>query len=169
MNEHQLGRLAEVIRFCVANLPEQDRAARIAYCRATGEHGVRVLRDAGDVEVRWGGQRLAVVPLDALDATGDLIAGQYIPVQVPDSPAAAAAFEALVTPLRQADPAALLRVREQLVDDLNGALDDAAATPAAALVRATRPLGREGQVALLGWIDRRLTDTPPDGGPPAAA
>lgn len=81
-------RIHALLANAVANLNPTDRAERIAYCRRTGEHGVRMSsNDADDLlTFVWGGQPLAMIHRDVLDGDGPVRA-EFIG-EVPDSPAA---------------------------------------------------------------------------------
>lgn len=79
-------RLASILRDVVRLLPADDREARIAYCRSTGEHGVRVERVGDVLRLTWGGRTLAQIPAEALNDP-DLVVlnATYVPA-APDAP-----------------------------------------------------------------------------------
>jgi hypothetical protein len=61
-------RVRELLTDAVNRLGLADRAERISYAQATGNHGVTMHLDADDdlVEFKWGGKPLAMVPRDVL-------------------------------------------------------------------------------------------------------
>lgn len=67
-------RVHEILTAAVAGLDPTDRAERIAWCQATGQHGVRMHPSAHDdlLEFRWGGRRLAMVHRDVLTDDGPI-------------------------------------------------------------------------------------------------
>lgn len=80
-------RLAQIIEDTVALLPDDDRQARIAYCRRTGKHGVRVERVGDGFRLMWGGRPLATLDADLLtDPSLQVATATYVDA-VPDSPA----------------------------------------------------------------------------------
>ncbi|GEM_PF-6453773 len=84
-DDDPLARLTALIAELVAQLPEAERATRIAWCLANGQHGASVAWDAQeDLEVTWGGSLLAVIPRATLiDADEPLDGFVYVPA-VPD-------------------------------------------------------------------------------------
>lgn len=62
--EHVLTRARDLLADAVARLNPQDHAERVAYCRQSGQHGIRMHFTEGDdlVEFRWGGRRLVLLP-----------------------------------------------------------------------------------------------------------
>lgn len=80
-------RLAALIEDTVMLLPEDDRAARIAYCRRTNQHGVRVERVGDGFRLVWGGRPLATLDADLLtDPSLQVVTATYTDA-APDSPA----------------------------------------------------------------------------------
>lgn len=69
-----LGRVADLTGSAIRRLEPDDLRARIAYCRATGEHGATVHRDGDDISLWWGGKLLVAIDREQLAAI------------VPDSP-----------------------------------------------------------------------------------
>jgi hypothetical protein len=59
-----LARVQHILAESVKALPEQDRAERIAWCRRTGQHGVRAYPAPDCIRFEWGGRTLAVVDRD---------------------------------------------------------------------------------------------------------
>lgn len=62
------GRVRALLADAIDRLDAEDRAERVAYCQASGEHGVRMHRDDGDdiIEFRWARRPLALVPVSVL-------------------------------------------------------------------------------------------------------
>lgn len=87
MNVLFAARVQRILEDSITGLPDEDRAARIAYCRATGEHGIRVLADGDVLRFSWGGQPLAVVERSVFDDDAYLqpLAVDMVGV-VPDDP-----------------------------------------------------------------------------------
>jgi hypothetical protein len=58
-----IGRMQALLADAIAGLDALDLAERIRWCRASGQHGVRLyFRDDDDVlEFRWGNRRLALI------------------------------------------------------------------------------------------------------------
>lgn len=54
-------RLEHILSAAVAGLSEEDRAARIQWCRESGQHGVTMHPEPAGARFEWGGQTLAVV------------------------------------------------------------------------------------------------------------
>jgi hypothetical protein len=55
-------RVKHILEQAIACLPAEDQAARVAYCRSTGLHGVTAFREPdGTTRFEWGGRTLAVV------------------------------------------------------------------------------------------------------------
>jgi hypothetical protein len=78
-------KVRRVIAEAVEGLDPSDRDERIAYCRETGEHGVRAQVEGDGVEFTWGGRTLAVVERALLtDDDLELVPGQRIE-GVPDT------------------------------------------------------------------------------------
>lgn len=80
-------RVEHILRVSVEGLSETDRQERIAYCRRTGQHGVRALHDGPDIRFSWGGRLLCVVPRNAFDdeAMFEPLGAVFIP-DPPDDP-----------------------------------------------------------------------------------
>ncbi|TVX95897.1 hypothetical protein FPV58_26670 [Mycolicibacterium porcinum] len=90
MSDDQLpARVHEILTAAVADLDPSDRAERIAWCHATGQHGVRMHPSTEDdlLEFRWGGRTLAMVHRDVLADDGpiqrEFIAEATVPDTVP--------------------------------------------------------------------------------------
>lgn len=81
-------RFAAVTEAALAQLEEHDMAARVAWCQATGQHGIQV-EDADasgeDVRLVWGGRTLCTVSRSvfAPEAADEKIAVLRLPT-VPD-------------------------------------------------------------------------------------
>jgi hypothetical protein len=79
-------KIRQVAETAVAGLTEQDRAARVAWCRETGEHGIRALVEGDAVVLTWGGRKLADVERAVLvDDGAELPAGEFVRGGVPDT------------------------------------------------------------------------------------
>lgn len=81
-------RVQALLSHAVAGLDPQDRAERIAWCRAHDELGVRMhLSEADDLlEFRWGGRTLCLIHRDVLDNSDGPIRAELInelPDQIP--------------------------------------------------------------------------------------
>ncbi len=78
--------IRDLIAAATTALDPQDQAARIAWCRQTGQHGVRVhVTDADDLlDFWWGGRRLAMVRRADL-FSGEPLAASFVPDCVPDA------------------------------------------------------------------------------------
>lgn len=64
-------RLADEIAAAVVQLDDDDRQARIDYCRDTGHHGVTIQPlEPGWVQLRWGGRPLVELHVNALMTAG---------------------------------------------------------------------------------------------------
>lgn len=64
-------RLADEIAAAVTCLDDDERQARIDYCRDTGRHGVTVVPlEAGWLQLRWGGRPLVELRVNALLTAG---------------------------------------------------------------------------------------------------
>ncbi len=83
--EHVLTRVRDLLADAVARLDPQDHAERVAYCRRSGQHGIRMHFDEGDdlVEFRWGGRRLVLLPR-ALLLNDQPLRAEFI-AEVPDT------------------------------------------------------------------------------------
>ncbi|MEX3652378.1 hypothetical protein ABFW14_19010 [Mycolicibacterium fortuitum] len=91
MSDNQIPtRVHEILTAAVADLDPSDRAERIAWCHATGQHGVRMHPSDDDdlLDFRWGGRTLAMVHRDVLTGDGpiqrEFIAESPVPDTVPD-------------------------------------------------------------------------------------
>lgn len=80
-------RIRAIIATCVQGLDEQDRAARIAWCQQTGKHGVRAKMTGDDLELVWGGLRLALIPAAALQDPTAVLDWQRVPFAPDDASA----------------------------------------------------------------------------------
>ncbi|OBJ95130.1 hypothetical protein A5746_01880 [Mycolicibacterium conceptionense] len=82
-------RVQEILTAAVADLDPSDRAERIAWCHATGQHGVRMYPSDDDdlLDFRWGGRTLAMVHRDVLTGDGpiqrEFISEDAVPDTVP--------------------------------------------------------------------------------------
>jgi hypothetical protein len=56
----------------ITGLDRQDLAERIAWCIQNGVHGATMHPEDGVIEFKFGGRRLALVPVDALCGDGPL-------------------------------------------------------------------------------------------------
>lgn len=78
-----LQRLHGVLVHSLNGLSDEDRAERIAWCKANGVHGVQAVPAGESTEYHWGGRLLAVVQNDALTADGHTLI-EMTHVAVPD-------------------------------------------------------------------------------------
>jgi hypothetical protein len=79
-----LARVEELLSVSVAALDPAERAERIAWCQATGRHGIRA-RIEGDLLVfTWADRPLVMVQAADLEAGGRLVL-EPMP-EIPDSP-----------------------------------------------------------------------------------
>ena len=78
-------KLRQVIATALANLPADDLAERIDYCRTTGVAGCVAHPEGESIRIEWGGRDLAVIERDLLaDDVADLPPGEWISTDVPD-------------------------------------------------------------------------------------
>lgn len=78
-------RFAALVAQAVAGLDPDDRAERIAYCRANDAHGVRTHTGTdGLIEITWGGRKLALVAAADLEA-GVALEAEFIAEEAPDT------------------------------------------------------------------------------------
>ena len=78
------GKVAAILADAIARMDEDDRAQRVAWCQATGRHGVTARHEAGDVAFYWAGALLATVPAADL-ANPDALLDAPVEVTVPDA------------------------------------------------------------------------------------
>lgn len=57
-------RVQHIIAATLDAMPAATKAARVAYCQRTGEHGVSVIVTEHELEFMWAGELLAVVDKD---------------------------------------------------------------------------------------------------------
>lgn len=81
-------RLQHIIEASLAEMRPGDRAARIAWCESTGQHGVRLLADRDGYRLEWGGRPLAVLEHDVFVGEDAYLSDlEMVATTVPDSPA----------------------------------------------------------------------------------
>lgn len=79
--------LRQMLTAAVAGLDPEDVAERIAWCRANGQHGVRMHTSDQDdlLDFRWGGRTLAMVHRDVLSEDEDgVVVAEFVASEVPD-------------------------------------------------------------------------------------
>jgi hypothetical protein len=61
-------RIRDLIADATSRLDPKDRAERISWCQATGQHGTRMHLTPDDdvIEFPWGGRTLLMIPRDVL-------------------------------------------------------------------------------------------------------
>jgi hypothetical protein len=78
-------RTRALLEHAAASLSADDKAQRIAWCKANNTHGTRMYFGTDDdlIEFKWGGKTLAMVPHSAL-LSDDPLRPEFIP-EAPDT------------------------------------------------------------------------------------
>lgn len=75
-------RMSHILEQSVLGLPEDDRAARIAWCEQTGQQGITMFIPSDkELEFHWGGRRLCTVDRTLFDE--DAYFQPLVPVLIP--------------------------------------------------------------------------------------
>jgi hypothetical protein len=80
-------RLRYIIDASLAAMAPLDKAQRIAWCQATGRHGVRLVADGDSFRLVWGGRPLAVLEQDVFLGQDTYLRDlEMLGTSIPDTP-----------------------------------------------------------------------------------